>query len=394
MKIEKLDNKGRGITFYNEKIMFIENALPEEVVEVSNIRLKKKYYEAEVTEIKNYSKYRVIPKCPYYHECGGCNIMHMSIEEQEEFKLNKVASILKKYADVDTEVKLIKNDRELFYRNKVTLKIQDYKWGYYNSNTHTLKEIDNCLLASNSINEIINKKDLFKIKNGEITIRSNYENKILISIVSDDDIKIDYELLPDNIVGIVVNNNTVYKENYFFDKIDNLLFKVSYNSFFQVNNYIASKIFDVLKNNLSGEYLLDLYCGVGTLGLALKDKYKNIYGIEKIENAIKDAKINANRNSVKNANYFAGDTAKILKRINKNFDTVIVDPPRSGLNEETLNDILKINPKNLCYVSCDPMTLARDLKILKEYYEIKKVNALDMFPNTYHVECVCVLKRK
>lgn len=393
MKIEKLDNKGRGITYYNDKIMFVNNALPEEDIEIKNIKESKKFYEADIDKINDTSINRVLPKCPYYEMCGGCNIMHMNLAYQESFKNNKIIDILKKYGNVSIPVKEIKNDLELFYRNKITLKVIDNKWGYYNSNTHNLVEINKCLIVHNSINDIFNYKEYFNMNNGEITIRKNYLNEILISIYSPK-VTIEYDKLPDNIVGIVVNDKTEYKNNYFYDMIGELKFKVSYNSFFQVNNYMANRIFETLKNSLKGNNLLDLYCGVGTLGQALKDNFNNIYGIEKIENAIKDAKENAINNGITNAHYYAGDSGKILKKLNVKFDTVIVDPPRSGLNDETINQIMDLKPKTICYVSCDPMTLARDLKIITDKYKAIKVCSLDMFPNTYHVESVCLLSRK
>lgn len=392
MKIEKLDNHGRGISYYNDKIMFIKNALPEEDVVVSNIIEKNKFYLAEVSNITNESTHRVIPKCPYYNECGGCNLAHTDPDYEDEYKRIKIEEILRKYANTNIEVKFIKNDKELFYRNKVSLKIVNGKWGYFNESTHELCQIDKCLIANNTINELISKKDVFKIMNGLITIRCNYENQLLIDITSSDKVDINNNIIPNNIIGIIVNKRCVYGDTYFYDYIGDLKFKVSYNSFFQVNNYMASCIFNILRNNLKGNNLLDLYCGVGTLGLALKDNFKTIYGIEKIENAIIDAKENALNNGITNASYFAGDTSKVLHKINKKFDTIIVDPPRSGLNLETIKQIIELKPKNLCYVSCDPMTLARDLKILKDNrYKIMKVNALNMFPKTYHVECVCLL---
>lgn len=394
MKIEKLDNKGRGITYYNDKIMFVNNALPGEDVEVTNIKDNNKFYEADVLSYNETSINRVIPKCPYYNFCGGCNLMHMNIEYQEEYKENKLKELLKKYSNIDINVRFLKNDKELFYRNKLTLKIENGIWGFYNSSTHNIVEVNKCLLASTTINDILSQKELFDINNGEITIRSNYKKEILISIYTQDKYKIDFDNMPLNVVGIVVNNKTVYKENYFEDMIDDLVFKVSFDSFFQVNNYMAGRIFEILRNNISGKNLLDLYCGVGTLGLALKDSFKNIYGIEKVKNAAIDAKYNAVSNYIKNAHYYAGDTAKILKKINMKFDTVIVDPPRSGLNDATIKDIININPKTICYVSCDPMTLTRDLKILSDKYRVSKVYGLDMFPLTYHVESVVLLERK
>lgn len=393
MKIEKLDNKGRGITYYNNLITFVNNALPDEEVEISLVSENKKFYIADAKLIKNENINRVLPKCPYYYSCGGCNLQHINIEYEDEFKENKIIEILTKYAGIIPTIKINKNDRELFYRNKITLKIVDHKWGYYNESTHKLCEISKCLIANNTINNFLDYKDLFKIKNGTITIRVNYQDELLLIITTEDKINLNFLNMPSNIVGIILNNKCIYKDNYFYDYIDDMKFKVSYDSFFQVNNYMASNIFSILRNNITGKNLLDLYCGVGTLGLSLKDNFKNIYGIEKVKNAILDAKHNAKINNVKNAFFYAGDTAKILAKINQKFDTVIVDPPRSGLNKETLNHLKKINPKTIVYVSCDPMTLARDIKEL-ENYQVKKTNVLNMFPRTYHVECVCILNRR
>lgn len=392
--IEKLDNKGRGIAYQDGVIVFIENALIDESVDFQILDSKKKYMEAKSTKITSPSSNRVMAKCPYYDFCGGCNIMHMTIESQANFKIKKVEEILEKYAGISEEIKFMSSDKDLFYRNKITLKVVDGELGFFNSSTHNLTKIDKCLIANNTINEFLSLWKIINFSNGEITIRTNYQSQLLISIYSRDTVKIDYGSIPSNIAGIVINNKTIYKNNYFYDYIDDLKFKVSYDSFFQINNYVASLIFKILRNNLKGKNLLDLYCGVGVLGLALKDKFKNIYGIEKVSNAISDAKINAKYNNVLNAHYYTGDTSKILKKINVKFDSVIVDPPRSGLNKDTIEKIMEINPKNICYISCDPMTLARDLKILSGNYKIDKIYALDMFPNTYHVECVCVLNRR
>lgn len=391
-RIEKLDNQGRGITYFENKITFVENALEGERVSLVNLKRTKKYNEAEAENIEELNPNRVLPKCPYYKICGGCNLQHINYDYQSDYKLKKLKDIMMKYAGIDQFIRIVKNDKELFYRNKITLKIEDNKWGYYNKNTHTFCEIENCLLAKPPINEIINKKQFINVNNGSIVIRTNYKNEILLSITTDREYNIDYSKLPENVVGIVVNNETVYKDNFFYDEIGQLKFKISYDAFFQVNNFIASNIFILLQSNLKGKKLLDLYCGVGTLGQSLKDNFDDIYGIEINENAIINAKENAKMNGIKNSHYYAGDTYKILKDINVDFDTVIVDPPRSGLNSNTIELLLNIKPEKIAYISCDPMTLARDLKILKEHYDIVKLNGLDMFPNTFHIECVCVLK--
>ena len=392
IQIKKLDNEGRGIGYFDNKIAFISNALPGEEVIVDFTKNKKKYIEGKSIDILKKSPLRVIPKCPYYELCGGCNLMHIGIDSQEDYKLNKSRDILKKYASLDKEIKLIKSNKDLYYRNKISLKVNNYEWGYYNTSTHEFCSVDNCLLANNSINEIIHNKEFLRFKDGSITIRCNYNDEILIDIKSEG--KFEYFDVPDNVVGIIVNDKTIYRENYFFDMIGDMKFKISYNSFFQINNYIANEIFKLLNGNLKGDKLLDLYCGVGTLGLSLKNNFNKIVGIEKIENAILNAKENAMSNGVKNAEFYAGDTAKILKDLEYDFDTIIVDPPRSGLNKDTIDLIININPKTICYVSCDQITLSRDLKILLDNYYVSKINVLDMFPNTYHCESVVVLERK
>ena len=392
IEIKKLDNEGRGIGYLDNKIVFVNNALPNEIVEAEITKNKKKYSEAITKEVIEKSPLRVIPKCPYYDKCGGCNLMHIGIDSQEDYKLEKSKDILYKYANLDKEIKLIKSNKDLYYRNKITFKVENYKYGFYNKDTHNLCSVENCLLANNEINSFLHNHDFLTVKDGTVTVRVNYLNELLIDIKSDS--KVTFNDVPNNIKGIVLNDKTIYGENYFYDMIGDMKFKISYNSFFQINNYIANEIFKLLNVYLSGENLLDLYCGVGTLGLSLKNNFNKIVGIEKIENAILNAKDNAKSNGVTNAKFFAGDTAKILSELNEEFDTIIVDPPRSGLNKETIDLILDINPKKICYVSCDQLTLSRDLKVLQDKYYISKINVLDMFPNTYHVETVMILERK
>lgn len=393
-KIERLDDEGRGIAYNNGKVVFIPNTLPKEEVEYEILIDKKNFSEGKLNNILKENKNRVLPKCPLYTTCGGCSLMHSNIGFQEEYKENKIKSILRRYANIDIDVKFVKSNKDLFYRNKVVLKVENSKWGYYQKKSHNILEIDSCLLVNNNINDVIRNHDYINISEGEITIRTNYEDKILISITSDKKVTIDKSNIPSNVIGIVLNKETIYGDNYFYDMIADVKFKVSYNSFFQINNYIAGEIFDILRCNLSGENLLDLYCGVGTLGLSLANKYNNIYGIEKIRNAIEDAKLNSKENNIDNTRFFVGDTGTVLKNIDVSFDTVIIDPPRSGLNDETLEYILNSKPKNIAYISCNVITLARDLSKIKELYTIKKITGLDMFPNCHDVETVMILEKK
>jgi len=394
VEIIKLDDMGRGIGYINNKIIFIPNSLPEEVVDVNIVKETSKYYEGEVINYIKTSNKRIYPNCLYYNNCGGCNLMHINYEETLEYKKNKLKSILKKFSNTEVDIEVIKNERIFNYRNKIELKIENNKWGYYNSKTHDFIEIKKCSIAKESINEVINSKNLFDIKNGIITIRSNYNNEILISIKTQDEInvKIDFLKTKIKLIGIVVNDKILYGNNYFIEKYNDLYFKVNYDSFFQVNEFITKKIIDILKKDIRGKNLLDLYCGVGFLGLSVNENFNNVYGVEKNRNSVIDAIKNSEINKIYHSYFICGDSANVIDKIDDKIDTIIVDPPRTGLYGNTINDILKLNAETLVYVSCDPVTLSRDLNILKDYYKINKVYLLDMFSNTYHFETIIILK--
>lgn len=391
--ITKLDDNGRGIGYLNNKIIFIPNTLPDEEVYVSISKETKKYFEGKVIKYIKKSDKRVVSPCPYFDKCGGCSLFHMTYNDSIEYKKNKIKNILKKFANINPTINVIKNDKVFNYRNKIELKIKDYKWGYYNYNTHEFISINECLLASNPINKVIENKHIFDIKNGSITIRNNYNNEVIIAINTKDNYKVDINELKNiiKLVGIIINDKVIYGESYFIENINNKLFKVNYNSFFQVNLNITAKMIDIIKENCYKDTLLDLYCGVGFLGQMVSESYKKIYGIEINENSIMDAIKNSEINNIKNTYYICGDASNAITKINDNIDTIIIDPPRSGLVKNMINDILNIKAKRLIYISCNPISLARDLNILKDYYEIDNISMLDMFSNTYHVECVSLL---
>lgn len=396
IKIERLDDQVRGIGYIDNKIIFLENALPGEIVDVNIVRETKKFYEGKIIKYKKKSIDRIEPICPYYENCGGCNLLHVDYKYGVKYKKNKIENILNKFANICTNIEFIENKNIFNYRNKVELKIENSLWGYYNNKTHNFVNIDKCLLASNSINKVIENKELFNIDNGNIIIRSNYNDEIIIAITSDSNINIDIETLRTKIklVGIVINDKTFFGEKYFIECVDNKLFKVNYNSFFQINPYITKKMVDIISDNLYGDNLLDLYCGVGFLGQCVSNKVKKIYGIEINENSILDAISNANMNNIDNTYYMCGNSSKLIDKIKDNIDTVIIDPPRTGLFKNMVEDIKKIGAKRVIYVSCNPITLARDLKELNKYYEIEKIYAMDMFSNTYHIESICILNIK
>lgn len=397
VKIEKLDNEGRGICYINNKITFVFNALPKEIVNIKIIKETSKYNEAIVTKYISYSERRIDNICPYFNFCGGCNLLNMSYEDTCSFKENKLKDIMYKYAKLSIPISFIPSKNSLHYRNKITLKVIDRKIGYYKESSHKLLEISNCLLAREAIQNILPDLKYLDIINGEVCIRCNYNDELLIIINTKDniniDIDIDYLKRKHKIVGIVLNGKTLVGDNYFIEIVNNKMFKVSYDSFFQINRDICSEIFNLLNKYINNDsVLLDLYCGVGSLGLSINSNNKKIYGLEIIENAILNCVSNAKLNKVDNAYYLLGDVAKNITKIKDKIDTVIVDPPRAGNDKKTIESIIKLSPSQIIYISCNPMTLARDINLLKEHYNVEEIIGLDMFPYTHHVECFCVLK--
>ena len=393
-KIEKLNDQGQGITYINNKITFVDKAIPGDEVDLKVIKESKKYNIAIPSSIIVKSADRVDEFCPYYNKCGGCQLQNMLYDNTINYKVEKVKNILKKFANININVNVIKSDITTNYRNKITLKIKNKKIGLYEYNSNDLIEINECLIAHNAINDFIKVINNFNINNGEIVIRCNYNNELLINIISNDKITMpEFDNL--KIVGIIHNNKLIYGEDHFMELVNNKFFEVSYDSFFQVNRDITSKIFNHIRNNiLNNKNVLDLYCGVGTLGINVADISNKVYGIEIVENAVLNAIKNSKINKIDNTKYMLGSAQKIIDKIDDNIDVVIVDPPRSGLTNHEIDIIKEKKVDQIIYVSCDPITLSRDLKILNSNYNIKDITLFDMFPYTYHVETVSILERK
>lgn len=397
--IENLDDFGRGVSHINNKVVFVKNALPNELVEIKIYNDKKNYSEASVTKYIKISKKRKDYICPYFEKCGGCNLFHLSYENTLIFKQNKIKELLKKNKiNYNKNIEIINNIKPLYYRNKISLKIENNQIGYYEENTHKLIEIKECLIAKKSINEVIKNYKLLNLENANLTIRSNYNDEILLIIETNKkEYNIELAQLKEKIklVGIIYNNKTIYGENFFYERINNKLFKVSYNSFFQINNNINLKLFELIKANIDKEdIVLDLYSGVGSLSLIAAGKAKQVYSIEIIKNAVLNGITNAKLNNLNNIKFMLGDVSKTVNKINNKFNTLIIDPPRKGLDKKTKEFILSVLPEKIVYISCDPNTLIRDLKILEEKYNILDYKILDMFSYSFHVESFVILKIK
>ncbi len=362
--ITDLDHQGRGIGRIDNKIIFIPNTLPDEIVEVEITKDKKKFMEGKAVKFLKTSEDRIENLCPY-PRCGGCQLLHMPYSNQLNYKQNKMENILSRYGLENILLQnVVASPKKTHYRNKATFQNENHTLGYFEEESYRFIPIENCLLLDEKINE--NIKNL-PTNQGKVVVRSN-QNEI-----SFDEKK--------KVIHTIVD----YK------------FLVSLPSFFQINDSVTPLLYEKVKEYLSAtkeDVVLDLYCGTGTIGIFISDSCKKVIGIEKCKEAISDAKENAKLNHVSNIEFICGDAGVETKKLKEKPTSVIIDPPRSGLNQETIDIILKLEPTKIVYVSCDPMTLVRDLNILKEKYEIKEITPFDMFPNTYHVENVCLLLKK
>lgn len=406
LKIEKLDHHGRGIGKINEKIVFVPYTISNDEVKIKITKEKKNFCEAEVLEYINKSNNHIKNDCPYYKICGGCDLRHMSYDEQLKFKENKVQEIIKKFCH-EENIKInniVPSEKQNGYRNKLTLKVGK-KLCLNKKNTHDYVEIEECKLASTKINKIIkiiNNYNLDSIEN--VVIRSSYftdDSMVVFYVKNGHKFNENIEKLKELVTTIVIKNKNdcinIKEKGNIFERLNNLSFKISPASFFQVNSLQTLNLYDLVleKCKLSGsETVYDLYCGTGTIGIYLSSHCKKVIGIEINEEAVKDARENVKINDIKNCEFYDGDVAEFIKLQKEEADVIVVDPPRSGLDNITISNIIRLNPKRIVYVSCDPVTLARDLDILKEKYDICEITPVDMFPQTYHVECVSVLKIK
>ena len=384
-----MDNKARGITYNNNKIVFVNNALINEDVELKIILDKKNYMVADVLKYNIKSNDRIRPKCKYFGLCGGCNLQHLSYEKQLEYKLKYLNDMFK---SLNIKVAEIIRSDEFGYRNKITLQVKD-KVGLYKLNTNDIVEINSCMIVDKNINNKLKHLERLDITDINEIILKSFDNKTMIVINSNKD-NIDIDNIKDYFDAIYINNQLIYG-NRLLATINNIKYLISPTGFFQVNLSVAKKLFDYIKKiciEHKFKNVLDMYCGCGSISLYIASVTNKVLGIELNESSIKDANKNKSINNIRNVDFIC-DTTDNIKNID-DFDSMIVDPPRSGLSKKLRDKILKSDIKNIIYVSCDPATLKRDLDILKEKYEILNIKAFDMFANTYHVECVCVIKMR
>lgn len=398
--VDRLNHQGKGICVVYSRVVFVSDCLPGERVKIKIDHVSKKFVSGIVIDRLSDSSSRLDVKCPYYSSCGGCDIMHMSYSFQHDFKFNKVTDIIRKFVHEDIKLNEVSYDSQFYYRNKATFHVKN-GIGFYKDKTYDLINIDKCMICSLEINntlDVLKKMDLSGIDS--VVVRSSYFDKsvmVIFDVRGGVDKGYLINSLKDYVSSIYIKNDKyklIYGEEYIIDKIGDKRFVISPDSFFQVNTPMAYKLYSKVSEyagNLDNSNVLDLYCGTGTIGLFVGGKA--IVGVEINESAIHDANINKDLNEISNVKFYCGDSGKVLKRLDKNFDVVIVDPPRSGLSSLSIDEVISVGAKRVVYVSCDPVTLARDLNIFKEFYDIKEISLFDLFPNTNHVESVCLLEK-
>lgn len=439
--VEIIDNgyEGEGIAKIENFTIFVPNSIKGEKVRVLIVKVLKSHAFGKVLEIIKTSEYRKESDCETYKRCGGCDLRHIKYEETLRMKQNTVQSLVNKTLENKVKVEeTLGMENPYNYRNKAQYPVGLDKEGkpiigVFANRTHEIIPIKECLIQ-NKKSENLAKFVLEFIKKNNISVYNEKTTKGLVRhivtkigiktneimciiVINGRNIPKEKELVSEilkafpEVKTIVKNINTkntnvimgkeninLYGDGYIKDKLGDFVFKISPLSFYQVNPIQAEKLYNIAVKGAQiskDDVVFDLYCGIGTISLFMAKYAKKVYGIEIVEDAIKDAKENSKLNNIKNSEFIAGDVEIVLDDlINKKKiipDIIMVDPPRKGLDNKSINNILKISPKKVVYVSCNPATLVRDLKSLEEKYEIKTIKPVDMFPFSKHIECVSVL---
>ncbi|MDU5215530.1 MAG: 23S rRNA (uracil(1939)-C(5))-methyltransferase RlmD [Finegoldia magna] len=403
MKLELIDmiDDGRCVAKYEGKTVFVDGGSVGEIIEAKKTKEKKNLIFATKIKTIQQSPFKTEPLCPHFNECDGCSMQDITYEKELEIKKNSVLNKLQRIAKLDVKDVDILTNAEYYYRNKVDLKVESGKLGYYNRKTHNLTQISTCKIASKAINQMINwleNQDLKRIS--EIKIRSNYNDEIQISMDYVSDEMLENLKSVESIVEIYAKNKNfdlIYRKKQFVDKIGDLSFMISPKSFFQVNQYNTSLLYDTAKqmmNATANDRILDLYCGIGTTTMYIGNG-NNTIGVEVVKDAVKDANQNKKLNNLQSIQFIEEKSENVVGKLTKeHFDIILVDPPRKGMDEKVVEAIIKSTAKKLVYISCNPATLARDLKLLTENgFVVENVKLVDMFQKTTHVETIVLIQK-
>lgn len=446
--VEIIDNgfEGEGIAKIDNFTIFVQGAIKGEKVKILIVKVLSSYAYGKIIEIINKAEERVEADCETYKRCGGCNLRHIKYEETLKIKQNAVQSLVNKTLKNKLKVEeTLGMENPYHYRNKVQYPVGIDKngnpqIGVFANRTHEIIPVKECLIQNKKSEEIAkyifnlwntNKLSIYNEKTGKgllrhivikVGIKTNEYMAILVINAKkiEDENKNEIEIANEiankfpEIKSIIINTNmkntnvilgnenrVLYGKSYIEDILGDFTFRISPLSFYQVNPIQAEKLYNigVKQAKISkNDIVFDLYCGIGTISLFMSKYAKKVYGVEIVEEAIESAKENAKINNVNNVEFTAGDVEKVLTEMIKRKrivpDVVMVDPPRRGLDNTSIENILKIKPRKLVYISCNPATLVRDLAKLEDVYDVCSMKLVDMFPFTSHVEVCALLELK
>lgn len=442
VEVTDLSHQGLGVAHIDGYPLFIENALPGEELIIQISHVGKRMGHGEPLEIIKKSPYRVEELEDVHFQSGTMPLQHLEYEQQLKFKQQQVKRLLSKVGGLDDVpvFETIGMDHPYGYRNKAQIPVREIEGklttGFYEKRTHNLIPIEDFVIQHPEIDQAIAMvRDILRKYNvtaydeknhtGDIrhiiVRRGHFTGELMIVLVTNSfglphaqEIVADIQKEIPQVVSIIQNINSektnvilgkqamvLFGQDYYVDQLMGHTFKISHQSFYQVNSEQTEKLYSVAVDyaQLTGdEIVVDAYSGIGTMTLSLAEKAKQVYGVEIVPQAIQNATTNAKDNKIENVIFEVADAGKWLVKKAKaglKVDVIVVDPPRKGLALEFIDSVLEMQPERMVYVSCNPNTLARDLKLLSEGgYAVEKVQPVDMFPQTYHVECVALLSRK
>jgi len=454
--IEIIDtaNKGKSVAKHEGRAIFVQGGVPGDICDITVFKRRKKFWEARIEKIHTYSDRRTEPKCEHFGTCGGCKWQNMKYASQLNFKQNEVLNNLKRIGGIELppHSEILGSENEYFYRNKMEFTFSNKRWlttqevqseteiedkdslgfhvpGMFDkvinlNNCHLQKEPSNAIRLS--VKQFADEKKLtyFDIRNQKgllrnLMVRTSSINDLMILVQFYENDKKNIKLLMEHIkisfpeitsLLYIVNqkaNNTMYDqdvvcyngEDYIMEEMDGLHFKIGAKSFFQTNSEQAKILYRKTKELAQiteNDLVYDLYTGTGTIAQYVATSAKKVVGIDSVEEGIKAAYENTERNNIENCTFYTGDMKEIFTdefiTKNGNPDVIITDPPRDGMHKKVVEQILKIGAKRIVYVSCNSATQARDIALMDEKYKVIHIQPIDMFPQTHHVENIVVLE--
>lgn len=454
ISIVDIAEEGKGVARVDELVVFVDKAIPGDVVDVELIRKKKNFAEARVRQLKKASHHRVTPFCEHFGVCGGCKWQHMDYEAQLIYKQKGVDNALTRLGKVDTSVMevILAAPETQYYRNKLEYTFSNKRWltdvdevqeglqmnalGFHvPSRFDKILDIEHCFLQQDPSNTIRNRVRSFALENGisfydlrqhegalrNLIIRTASTGELMVIVVFAyaDEAVVErtmafllQEFPAINSLLYVLNhkkNDTIFDQDvhvyagrdHIFEEMEGLRFKIGAKSFYQTNSAQAYELYKIARDFAAfqgDERVYDLYTGAGTIANFIARDVREVIGVEYVPSAIEDAKINSEINGISNTKFFAGDMKNVLTadfvKEHGDPDVVIIDPPRAGMHPDVVARLLEIEAPKIVYVSCNAATQARDLALLGEKYEVQRIRPVDMFPHTQHVENVVLITLK